>query len=94
MYEELEYEFADFKHDLDEGGLVFGRYFEEDMYEDDYSHNEIDIFKSKFLKKVKDYLHEKAPNKYVVTSGWCVFVMTIEEAKKRNIHYLEERIVS
>ena len=93
MYEELEYEFAEFKHDLDEGGLVFGRYFEEDMFEDEYSHNAIDAFKSRFIEKVKDYLREKAPNKYVVTSGWCVFVMTIEEAKKRNLHHIEERIV-
>ena len=93
MYEELELEVAEFKHDLDEGGLVLGRYFEEDMYEDEYSHNEIDTYKSKFLKKVIDYLHEKEPNKYAVVSGYCVFVMTIEEAKKRNIYHLEEKIV-
>ena len=35
MYEELEYEFADFKHSFDEGSLVFGRWFDEDEYEDD-----------------------------------------------------------
>ena len=39
MYEELEYEFAEFKRDIDEGGLTFGRYFDEDEYEDKYSHN-------------------------------------------------------
>ncbi len=93
MHEELEYEFADFKHDLDEGGLVFGRYFEEDMYEAEYSHNQIDEFTSKFIERVKEYLHEKAPNKYVVTSGWCVFVMTVEEAQKRGLLHIDELTV-
>ena len=90
MYEELEYEFADFKHSFDEGSLVFGRWFDEDEYEDEYSHNEIDEYQEKFIERVKEYLHEKAPNKYVVTSGWCVFVMTVEEAKKRNMLHIEE----
>lgn len=93
MYEELEYEFAEFKHSIDDGSLVFGRYFDEDDYEDEYSHNEIDEFQEKFIEKVEGYLHEKAPNKYVVTSGWCVFVMTIDEAKKRNIWHYEDYIV-
>lgn len=93
MYEELEYEFSDFKRSFDEGSLVFGRWFNEDEYEDEYSHNEIDKYQLKFIEKVKEYLHEKAPNKYVVTSGWCVFVMTIEEAQKRNMHNIEYHIV-
>ena len=90
MYEELEYEFADFKHSFDEGSLVFGRWFDEDEYEDEYSHNEIDAYQEMFIERVKEYLHEKAPNKYVVTSGWCVFVMTVEEAKKRNMLHIED----
>ena len=93
MYEELEYEFAEFKRDIDEGGLTFGRYFDEDEYEDEYSHNQIDEFTAKFIERVKKYLHEKAPNKYVVTSGWCVFVMTVEEAQKRKMLRIEDYIV-
>lgn len=93
MYEELEYEFAEFKHDIDKGNLTFGRYFDEDDYEDEYSHNEISVFQAKFIDKVKEYLHENAPGKYVVTSGWCDFVMTIEEAKKRNMKRIEDYIV-
>lgn len=92
MYEELEYEFAEFKQSIDDGSLVFGRYFDEDDYEDDYSHNEIHEYQSKFIDKVKEYLHEKAPNRYVVTSGWCVFVMTIEEAKKRKMMRIDNYI--
>ena len=72
---------------------MFGRWFDEDDYEDEYSHNEIDEYQEKFIDKVKEYLHEKAPNKYVVTSGWCVFVMTVEEAKKRKMMHIEEYIV-
>ena len=93
MYEELEYEFSEFKKDIDEGSLSFGRYFDEDDYEDEYSHNEIDEFKMKFEDKVKEYLHEKAPGEYVVAGGWCVFVMTIEEAKKRKMRMIEHYIV-
>ena len=93
MYEELEYEFADFKHSFDEGSLVFGRWFDEDEYEDEYSHNEIDEYQGRFIERVKEYLHEKAPNKYVVTSGWCVFVMTVEEAQKRKMLRIEDYIV-
>ena len=93
MYEELEYEFAEFKRDIDEGCLTFGRYFDEDDYEDEYSHNEIDEFQVKFIDKVKEYLHEKAPGEYVVTGGWCVFVMRIEEAKKRKMMKIDDYIV-
>ncbi len=93
MYEELEYEFSEFKQSIDDGSLVFGRYFDEDEYEDEYSHNQIGEFQEKFIDKVKEYLHENAPNKYVVTSGWCVFVMTIDEAKKRRILKIEDYTV-
>ncbi len=93
MFEELEYEFSQFKNDFGNGSLVFGRYFDEDDYEDEYSHNEIDEYQAKFIEKVREFLHENAPNKYVVTSGWCVFIMDIEEAKKRKMHRLEDYIV-
>ena len=93
MYEELEYEFSEFKRSIDDGSLVFGRYFDEDDYEDEYSHNQIDEFQSKFIDKAKEYLHEKAPNKYVITSGWCVFVMTVDEAKKRKMLKINDYIV-
>lgn len=55
MYEELEYEFEEFKRDINDGGLYFGRYFNEDDYEDEYSHNEIGEFQNKFIEKVKDF---------------------------------------
>lgn len=65
-----------------------------DDYEDEYSHNEINEYKEKFIDKVIAYLHETKPGKYIVTSGWCVFIMTVNEAKKRKVRSLEELIIN
>ncbi len=59
MYEELEYEFSEFKRDFNDGNLVLGRYFDEDDYEDEYSHNQIDEFQTKFIKKLKNICIKK-----------------------------------
>ena len=92
MYEGLEYEFNLFKKDVD-NGETFCRYFDEDDYEDEYSHNEIHEFQSRFIDMAKEYLHKEAPNRYIITSGWCVFVMSIEEAKRRNMKRIDNYIV-
>lgn len=89
MYEELEYEFEQFKSDM-ESGISFGHYFDESDYEDEYSHNQIGEFQSKFIDKCKEYLHGNVPSKYILTSSWCVFVMTVEEARKRNILRIDD----
>ena len=92
MQEELDYEFEMFLKDM-ECGEPFCRYFDEDEYEDEYSHNEIDEWQLKFITKVKNWLHVNKPGEYVVTCGWCVFVLTLEEAEKRNMFKYEERVV-
>lgn len=84
MYEEIQLEFEQFKYDINES-LVFARYFDEWDYEDEYSHNEIDEAQAILIQQIKEYLHNHIPNKYIVTSGYCIFVMTIEEAKRRNL---------
>lgn len=88
MYDILQDEFSLFKHDIDEGALVFGRYFSEDDYIDEYSRNEISKFQGMLLNKIKAYLHQNVPGKYIVIPDWCIFVMTIDEAKRRNISKL------
>lgn len=93
MWEELEYEYNQLLEDM-ENGEIFCRYLDETDYEDEYSHNDIADCQNKFIEKAKKYLHEHFPNKYVVSGGWCVFVMTIDEAKKRNIHRIDDYIVS
>lgn len=92
MQEELDREFEIFLEDM-KRGEVFCGYFDETDYECDYSHNEIDEWKSKFIDKVREWLHINKPGKYVVTSGWCVFVMTIEEAKKRRVFKYEIHVI-
>ena len=74
-------------------GEVFCRYVDESDYEDEYSHNAIDECQSDFIEKSKKWLHENKPNQYVITSGWCVFVMTVEEAQKRKMLRIEDYIV-
>ena len=95
MDRELEEEFLDFKCNFEEseGALVFGRYFDESMYEDDYGNSLIEEYMEKFADMVREYLSEKAPGKYVVTTGYCVFVMTVEEAQKRRLYHFEDYIV-
>lgn len=92
VYEELEFEFSQFKRDI-ENGVTFGKYFDEDDYEYEYSHNQIDEFKEKFVEKVEEYLRENVPGKYFMCNGYCVFVMTAEEAQKRRIYKYEEDII-
>lgn len=92
MFHELEYEYSIFLEDM-ERNEPFSRYIDETDYEDEYSHNEIDECQDKFIEKVREWLHKNKPNKYIVSGGWCVFVMTIEEAEKRNIRRIEDYIV-
>lgn len=84
MYEEIQHEFEQFKYDINES-LVFGRYLDAYDYEDEYSHNEIHEAQAILIQQIKEYLHNNIPNEYVVNSSYCIFVMTIEEAKRRNI---------
>ena len=92
MIEDLNYEYKMFLEDM-KRNEPFCKYFDEDDYEDEYSHNEISEWQEKFMEKVKKYLHENKPGQYVVTGSWCIFVMTIEEAKKRNFIRVERYLV-
>lgn len=93
MWQELEYEYNIFLENM-KRDETFYRYINEDEYEDEYSHNEIDECQSKFIEKVKEWLHENKPGQYIVTSGWCVFVMAIEEAIKKNLINWEDKVVN
>ena len=90
MYEILEDEYNQFLQDIADGSMIFGRYIDESEYEDEYSHNDINEAQDKFIEKVREYLHENYPGKYVVSGGWCVFVMTPDRA--RESHVLERTI--
>lgn len=86
MYEIIEEEYQQFLQDMRDGKpMVFGRYINESEYEDEYSHNDIEDAQAELVKKIRSYLHENCPGKYVVSGVWCVFVMTPERARESHI---------
>lgn len=85
MQRELEYEFNQFLIDM-KNGEIFCTYFDEDDYEDNYSHNEIEEYRQKFEDKIGEWLMQNKPGEYIVSDGYCVCVITIDEAIKRNIY--------
>lgn len=85
MQNEIEYEYNEFLSDINDSGFVFGRYMDEDEYEDEYSHNAIDEATEILEEKIRTYLHENRPGEFVVTSGWCIFVMTPNRARESDV---------
>ena len=81
----VEYEYEQFLNDMSDGSMTFGRYIDESDYEDEYSHNNIEEAQGLFIEKVKNYLHNNHPNKYVVLSGCCVVIIEIDRARQSNI---------
>lgn len=92
MREELKREYSQFLCDIKDGAMTFGIYIDETEYQYEYSLNEISDCQREFIQKVRDYLHENFPRKYVVKGGWGVFVMTVEEAKRMHVYCYEDYI--
>lgn len=93
MYEELDEEYNTFLKDIEQGELPIGRYVDVSWYEDEYSRLEISECQKAFMNRVKDWLHQHKPDQYVVFVGYCVFVMTLQSARAKNISYIDEHIV-
>lgn len=85
MQNEIEYEYSQFLNDMKESGFIFGAYMDETEYEDEYSHNTIGEAMEILQDKIRAYLHENRPGEFVVSSGWCVHVMTPERARQSRI---------
>lgn len=85
MKNEIEYEYNEFLKDINDSGFIFGAYMDETKYEDEYSHNAIDEAMEVLREKIKTYLHENRPGEFVVSSGWCVHVMTPDRARQSRI---------
>lgn len=68
-------------------GITFDRFLITDNYEDEYSHNEIVEAMNILASRIRQWLHENKPGKYIVSvsSDYCVFVMTVKEAQMRNV---------
>lgn len=77
--------FEDLKDDIENNDFIETKYLDTWDFEDEYSHNHIDENRDKFIEKVKEYLHENYPGKYVVSGSWCVFVMTPDRARESHI---------
>lgn len=68
-------------------GITFDRFLMVDNYEDEYSHNEIAEAMNALASRIRQWLHENKPGKYIVSvsSDYCIFVMTVKEAQMRNV---------
>ena len=85
MQNEIEYEYNEFLKDINDSGFIFGAYMDETEYEDEYSHNATDEAMGVLQEKIRTYLHENRPGEFVVSSGWCVHVMTPDRARQSRV---------
>lgn len=83
---EIEEEYKQFLEDIKDSGFIFGAYMDETEYEDEYSHNAIDEAMEILQEKIRTYLHENRPGEFIVSSGWCVHVMTPDRARQSRIY--------
>lgn len=82
---EINEEYKTFLEEIESEDFELGCYLDESDYEDEYSHNDIDEAMEILADKVKEFLHEKHPNKFVVSTGWCIHVMTPDRARQSRI---------
>lgn len=86
MEEIINEEYEVFLEDMNRG-ITFNRFLMVDDYEDEYSHNEIAEAMNALASRIRQWLHENKPGKYIVlvSSDYCVFVMTVKKAQMRNV---------
>lgn len=86
MEEIIHEEYEIFLEDMDRG-ITFDRFLITDNYEDEYSHNEIAEAMNTLTSRMRKWLHENKPGKYIVSVSpdYCIFVMTVKEAQMRNV---------
>lgn len=93
MNYEVEDQYNIFVNDIETGLLSHELYLRKDWYEDEYSHNEIDRGHVLLSERIRGYLHNNHPNKYCVFVDWCVRVILVELAEKRNINNYKNYII-
>lgn len=86
MEEIINEEYRIFLEDMDRG-ITFNRFLMVDDYEDEYSHNEFIEAMNALASRIRQWLHENKPGKYIVSVSpdYCIFVMTVKEAQMRNV---------
>lgn len=85
MEREINEEYDMFLEDIKDSAFIFGRYMDESDYEDEYGNDYIDAAIDEVADKIRLYLHENIPNKFMVSTGWCVHVMTPDRARQSRI---------
>lgn len=85
MDEVIKEEYEMFLKDISENAFILGKYLDESDYEDEYCHNDIDEAKEKLVEKITDYLKQNRPSEFIVSDGYCVFVMTPDRARQSRI---------
>ena len=92
---EIEEEFNSFVEDSNNYNLVNTLYMNVYDYEQEYSHNDIDIAQELLYNKIVKYLKDNYPNKYCVINkfDWCVEVLTVEEARNIKLKNYENYII-
>lgn len=94
MNYEIEDQYNTFIKDIETGLLSHELYLREDEYEEEYPHNVIDRGQVLLAERIKKYLHNNLPNQYCVFMDWCVRVITVELAEKKNISNYKSYIVT
>ena len=86
MEEIINEEYEIFLEDMDKG-ITFDRFLITDNYEDEYSHNEIAEAMNTLSSRMRKWMHENKPGKYIVSVSpdYCIFGMTVKEAQMRNV---------
>ncbi len=93
MNYEIEDQYETFLKDIETGLLSHELYLIEDEYDDEYSHNDIDMAHVLLADRIKKYLHENYPNRYCVFIDWCVRIMSVELAEEKNIRNYKGYII-
>lgn len=98
MYTQLVTEiFNEFLDDMNKE-REFCSYLDVWDYEDEYSHNQIEEYRTILEEKIRNWLADNKPNKYYMFGGAEVtYIMTNQELLKRNLHphrYQDNKVIS
>lgn len=92
MQKEIEHEYNNFLSEINLPGFKCARYMWEVDYDHKYSRKEINEAKEILEEKIRKYLHDNMPGKYIVTSGINITVKTLVHAWELNMPDQEIRM--
>lgn len=93
MFEEVQCEFERFLSDINKDDFCMAKYLDTWDYEDEYSHNEIHDAQYELFYKIKNWLKDNRPNRYIIFCNESVMVRTTIDACLKNVMNYERYIV-